>query len=476
MINPSYTTECSWSLSYSEPLGLAYIAAAIEKDARHQVEILDCIGLEHDFPKSSNNNRVGLEEDIVFDLLRQKKFDVIGITLVKMFSDEKQIYNFIGKLKREYPEKPIICGGPDATLEWESYMKTGNIDFIVLGEGEGTIIELLEVLSGKGSLKNVLGLVFQDKEGSIIRNNLRDPLDINTIPWPARHLLPMRNYLHYRAKAYYRRNPAATILTSKGCPYKCLFCSAKIIWGNKWRGRSPIDIIDEMEYLIHIYGVREFLIQDDNFMVNPKRVEAICDEIMKRKLLISWQVVPGLAIWLLNKDLLLKLKDSGFYALCAQIETGNKKTKQYIKKNISFDHAREIMHYANKIGLWTQTNIIIGFYFETKEDILESIRTAESFHIDNINYVFARPYPHTEMYRDYLEQNIIGPDDTYIEPLETPHLTREELIVLRKKAQRNHYLIRFFQILNPIVFYQEFWPKINSLEKFIFFIKRIIYV
>jgi anaerobic magnesium-protoporphyrin IX monomethyl ester cyclase len=476
LINPPYTTIFGWGLSYSEPLGLAYIAAAIEKSHRHDVEIIDCVGMEQIFPDAYKNPRVGMEKDSVLELLKKKEFDVIGISLIKMATDEKQLYDFIAALRKTFPGKPIIGGGPDATLDSQAYMETGNVDYIVIGEGEGTIVELLDALSGdRNDVKDIPGIVYRDNDGNIVRTGPREPLDINTIPWPARHLLPMENYLRYRVKAYYRRSPAATILTSRACPYKCVFCSVKIIWGNKWRGRSPVDVVDEMQHLVDHYGVREILIQDDNFMADPKRVDAICDEILRRKLSITWQVVPGLAIWLLTKDLLKKLRDSGLYALCAQIETGNMKTLNYINKKISFEHARDIMHYANELGLWTQTNIIIGFYFETREDIEETIRMAESFHVDNVSYIFARPYPHTEMYDDYLEKGIISQNHQYTEPLDTLHMTRDELISLRKRAQRGHYLKRIYQISNPVSFYKEFWPKINSIEKAGLLMRRIVY-
>ncbi len=474
LINPSYYSTSSLGLSYGEPLGLAYIAAAIEESGRHQVEILDSVGLMSNFAKVDGKLRIGLEEEELFHALSRKRFDAIGITVTKLFSDEQELVNFITKLKNKYDHTPIIAGGPEATLEWRKYIETGNIDFIVLGEGEETIVNLLDALSKDTDIKNVRGIVYRDGDGNIVNNGPRKVLDIERIPWPARHLLPLDNYFRLRPTQYYLRKPAATILTSRACPCNCVFCNLKNIWGKKWRGRTANDVVNEIQYLANEYGVREVLIQDSNFMVDPKRVEAICDEIMRRKLDISFQVQPGLAIWQLNKGLLKKLRDSGLYTLCAQVETGNAKTVKYINKKIDFEHAREIMKYANGIGLWTQTNIIIGFPFETKEDIEESIRVAESLHVDNINYIVPILYEHTDMYDDYLREGLINPNVAVTYPVATRHLTSEELARLQKRASRNHYVRRLLQVSNPVAFLDEIWPKVNSIEGASFLLRRIV--
>jgi magnesium-protoporphyrin IX monomethyl ester (oxidative) cyclase len=464
----------SLGLSYGEPLGLAYVAAAIEASGRHQVEILDSVGLMSEIVRVDGTLRIGLEEDGLFSILSKKRFDAIGVTITKLFSDEQGLVNFFARLKRKHGHVPIIAGGPEATLEWRKYVETGNINFVVLGEGEETIVNLLDALSGDKDVRDVRGIAYRDSDGSIVNNGPGKVLDIAKIPWPARHLLPMDNYFRFRPAQYFLRRPAAAILTSRACPYCCVFCNLRNIWGNKWRGRTPNDVVNEIQHLVDEYGVREILIQDSNFIVDSKRAEAICDEIIRRRLDISFQVQPGLAIWQLNKDLLKKLRDSGLYTLCAQVETGNEKTVKYINKNIDFEHAREIMKYANRIGLWTQTNIIIGFHFETKEDIEESIRMAESLHVDHINYIFPILYEHTNMYEDYLREGLIDPSVQITYPVATHHLTSEELVNLQKKASRLHYVRRLMQVSNPIAFFEEIWPKVNSIEKTDFLLKRIV--
>jgi len=475
LIYPTYYSSMSLGLSYAEPLGLAYIAAAILQDGKHEVEILDSVGLAEDFTSRNDTAkyRIGLEQDALFRIMAEKQFDVIGITIAKLYTADYEQNSFIAGIKAAYPKIPIIVGGPEVTLEWDKYITGQNIDYIVLGEGEKTIVELLDAISAGGGFDQVDGIVYRTGEGKIIETKAREPLDIENISYPARHLLPMKNYFRFRPGKYYMRKPAASMLTSRACPFGCAFCNEKTIWGRKWRGRTPESVVDEIQHMISEYEIREILIQDVNFLADPRRAEAICDEIISRKRDISLHVQPGFSIWLLNKELVNKLKQCGLYVLCAQIETGSQKALRYINKNIDFDHVREIMRYANRAGLWTQTNIILGFHFETRQDIEESIRFAESLHIDQIKYFPLRVLRHTKVYDDFLSEGLIQPDIPFTYPVGTQHLSSEDILGFVNKANKSHLFKRMLQIANPIHFYREILTKLNSVEKIKFFCRRI---
>lgn len=475
LINPTYYSSIPIGYAYREPLGLAYIAAAIIQDGNHEVDVLDSVGLSQDVTADSENRkyRTGLDEIEILNILKQKQFDIIGITITKMSSTGNTQNKFFANIKKAFPNVPIVVGGTEVTLEWDLYIKDENIDYIVLGEGEKTIVELLNALHGNGDIHQVHGIVYRNQYGKVIRTQSQEPLDVDKIPSPARHLLPMENYLRFRPGKYYLRMPAATILTSRACPYDCAFCDLKVIWGRKWRGRSPISVVNEIQYLISEYKVREVLILDSNFLGDPKRAEEICDEIIQKKLDISLQIPSGIPIWLLSKNLVNKLQRSGLYILHTPIESGSSKTLHYINKNVDFDHAREIIHYANQIGLLTQTNIIVGFYFETKEDIKESIRVAESLHIDNIRYSPLRVLRHTKVYYDYLQEGLIQDGVHITNPVNTHYLTAGEIINLKNKATRNYYIRRILQLANPNTFYKEMLPKINSIERLKFIFRRV---
>ena len=473
LINPTTYSVYPIGNSYSEPLGLAFIASMLRENSKHSVEIIDSAGMMDEIEKVNGRLRIGIPEDELLAIIKQKNFDIIGITLLSSSSAEGVLL-FIQILKDNFPLTPIIIGGPHATLEWESCIETGGVDYIVLGEGEQTIVELLDALTESGDISQVDGICYKDQNGEFIRTAPRKRIDINKIPWPARELLPMENYFRLRPRQYQMRNPAASIFTSRACPFKCTFCSTSEVWGRKWRGRNHIDVVNEIEFLVENYKVKEIIIQDDNFLVDKQRVSNICDEIIRRKINIKWKVPPGLYLPLLDKELLLKMKKSGLYIIRPQLETGNPKTLKYINKRINFDRAREIFRFANRIGLWTQTNIIIGFYFEEKEDIEKSIRFAESLNVDNVSVVNAIPYKHTQMYSDYIKAGLMKPEGQIRDSYDSLHFTAKELKKMKINAQRRCRISRLKQILNPVLFCTEFLPKINSAEKLRFFIRRIM--
>ncbi len=474
LVNPTYYSELPLGVSYGEPLGIAYIAAAIETMSKHSVEVVDSVGLATHFDKVGHLIRIGLPEEKVVEMVLEKEPDVIGITLVGS-PHSKEILQFINALKKVTPKTPIIVGGPHATFEWRACMEMAPIDYTVFGEGEETIVELLDAISGeKPDFSEIKGIVYRESNtGKFIKTERRSPVPIEKIPWPARHLLPMENYFKNKPHHYYKRKPAATIFTSRACPFNCIFCSTTLFWERKYRARDPIDVVDEIESLVKHYGVREIHINDDAYLTQKKRVETICDEIIRRNLDISCQIPPGVNLSLLDENLLRKLRDSGLYAIRPQFETGNVKTIKYIRKNINLEKGREIISMANRLGMWTQTNIIIGFPDETQEDIETTINYVENLGVDSVGYLLPIPFPHTDLRKDLTERKLINIDFPIAAVADSLFLKADELEKIRNKAQSRYKWVRLKQIIRPYYFMTEFFPKINSFEKIYFFARRL---
>ena len=462
-------------LSYGEPLGIGYLAAMVEKDGYHNVKVIDSPGLATCFPRIYNSSRIGLPEDEIVDLILEGKNDIIGISLISsMYA--KEIYNFIIKLKKMKPATPIVIGGAHATLNWEDCINSAPIDYIVLGEGEETIIELLNTIEGGYPLSQVRGIVYREKlTGFPVKTDLRNPAEIDNIPWPARHLLPMKNYFKNKPSHYYMRKPIASIFTSRGCPFNCIFCTTTLFWKKQYRARNPIDVVNEMEHLVCHYGIREFHINDDCFLGDKKRAAAICDEIINRRLNIKYQIPPGINLNLLDEELLFKFEKSGLYAIRPQFESGNPKTLKYMRKNIDLEKSKKVISYANKLGMWTQTNILIGFPDETREDIEMTAHYIEHVGIDRVDYNIAIPYPSTDLRKDFLEKGLITSEGHLSDSHDTLHIKATELEQIRARLQTRHQFIRFRQILNIKYFFSEFFPKINSIEKISFLMRRVFF-
>ena len=461
LINPPIISKFSIALSWGEPLGLAYVAAAVEASERHEVEVLDAMGLATTFPEYPDGTLFGLSVDEILQRLHEVSFDAIGITVTKMYDDITQTIDLIKKIKDLFPHIPFIAGGPDVTLAWKTYMERGVIDYIILGEGEEAIVKLLDHLEGHLPIEDVTGLCYR-KDGEIVRTQPSPQVDIATLPWPARHLFPMENYFRFRPGG--RRPPVATILTSRACPFSCAFCSTIEVWGRKWRGRTAKDVVDEIEHLVKNYGVREIHINDDNFLVDRKRTEEIIDLIIERRLNIAVHCVAGLMIWLLSKDLLKRLKKAGWYSIQAQLESGNPKTLEYIDKHIDISKARELVGVAHSLGLRVNSNVILGFYFEDQSDIDKSIQVAESIGFDRVDYILAEPKEGTRMYNDCIEAGLIKAGEVATLPFDTLHFKGVGLAAIQENAnklnaqntrKRLYDPSSFFSYLLPMYVYKE---------------------
>jgi radical SAM superfamily enzyme YgiQ (UPF0313 family) len=473
LVNPTFHSAFDFGDCYGEPLGLAYVAGAVEANSTHTVQVIDSVGLADRFPREGGLMRIGLPEGEVVKMVAQADADVIGIPLIwTVYADE--ICGFIKKIKIAKPETPILVGGTHATFEWRETMKNAPVDYVILGEAEETVVELLNVISEKKNISTVKGIAYRpDAAGEPVATERRAPVAIERIPLPAWHHLPAQNYFRHKPSHYLMRRPAAPIVTSRGCPFHCIFCSATLFWERKYRAHTPERVVDEMELLVKQYGVREFSIHDDCFLANRKRVEAICDEILKRRLDIVYQIPPGVNLSCLDVDLLKKLRQSGLYIIRPQFETGSVRTSHYIRKPLDPEKGRAVISAANRLGLWTQTNVILGFPSETREDIEESIRYIESVGFDNVNYGLPMPLRGTDLRKDYLDHKLIGPEAPMREPADSLYLTAVELEKIRKRAEGRYPWIRLRQILNPIYFFREFLPKFYAWESLMFLLRRL---
>ena len=467
-IDEDYATDMNLGFVYSEPLGLAYIAAVVEQSERHFVEVLDCIGLGADMNivNEGNQLRKGISDDELDHQLSIRSFDCIGITLVQEHINvERTIKLLFAHLKDLFPDIPIILGGPTATIESEFLIQDPNVDVIVKHEGEGTIIELLDCLENGGNLSKVAGIVYKGLEGDTRVTPDRPPYPIDELPFPARHLLPIEKYKKKRAKLSWSGTPALTIYTSRACPFSCNFCNLHVVWGKKWRARSAKLVVDEMQHIVETYGVNRILVEDSNFGTKKKRVEDICNEIIRRGLKIDWYAEPGYMLQLLDEKLLTKLRTAGMYSLTAQVESGLPKTLQWIKKPLDLNHARKMIKIANRLGMIVSSNIIIGFKDETRDDVEESIRTSEDLHLDSIGYLTPMPMKKTSLREEYLREGLI--DDIPVEDLDFPvkshHMTSEEIGHMLDQANKNHRNIRLKQLLSPTGIFFELLPQSQRL-------------
>jgi len=480
LISPPRTgTWNSAIFSACEPLGLAYLAAVLEKN-NFEVEILDCfiLGQKNKVPRG-NFIRMGLNDEDIKRYIKKAQADIVGIT--NMFTSLSPDSLEVARLAKDVnPECLVVMGGAHATVEYESILRNKNVDVVVLGEGEETFLEVVQKFANKQSISEVKGIVLKHR-GTVKCNPPREPVtNLDELPFPARHSLPMDLYFKDQLKTTFglaMRFPVAIMITSRGCPYNCIFCSTSKVW-KKWRPRGVKSIVDEIELLINEYGVKEVAFEDDNFIVDRKRVVAICDEILKRRLSIKWTVPAGISTWIIDKETLAKMKKAGFYRACFPVESGSKETLKFIRKPVNLEKVKEIIDFANRIGLWTAGNFIFGFPDEKPESVNKTLEFAQKSNLDVTIFYVAQPYAGSDLYSIYekrglLKSNSEGGSSVVDTIYDTMYYSSSELSDLRSRASQEYLRKRALFYLTPKGFLLNLLPKINSYEKFCYFLKII---
>ena len=370
-IKEQYATEIYRVGAVLPPLGLGYIASVLEENG-YGVEILDCIA-----------------QQIILDSLgkqvESRKPDIIGITCLTPMAPRSMEAARVAK--EAVPNSIVVLGGAHPSVLPAETLQDNSVDIAVVGEGEHTMLELVRCIEAKGNLEKVPGVVFR-KNGELIKTLPRPLSDLDLLPLPARHLLPMKRYRPTAAN--HRRLPCHTMITSRGCPFNCTYCSNSI-FGRKYRASSPQNVVKEMEHLISEYGAKEILFWDDVFTLNQQRTGRICELIIERGLNIPWTC-------------------------------------------------------ESRVDCVTRAYLMIGLPGETREQVLKTIDIAKRLDADIAQFCITTPYPGTELFEtaknegtlktvDWLRYILIPDEPVYVTKL----LTAEDLRCLLQKAYKEFY-------------------------------------
>jgi anaerobic magnesium-protoporphyrin IX monomethyl ester cyclase len=450
LINPPRIQPKLWGKPAAfQPLDIAYVAAVLEKE--HAVKIIDCPteGWQNLQEIDGVKYRLGLTKEQIAERIKQWKPDLVVIT-VPFSGWWRTAFEAASAVKSVDEDiKTALIGLHPSAKPFDS-LAHPNIDFVIIGEPEETVAELAKVLEKDDSaiaLKKVKGIGFTSN-GEVIITPRRPVIeDLDSLPFPARHLLPMKELFQAVKQTPVRgeiRKPCARVLTSRGCPNNCIFCSNHLVMGKKWRGRSPKNVADELEQIVKIYGVKQVDFEDDNLTFDNKRMEAICDEIIQRKLDIEWYTPNGVRADRLDASLLGKMRKSGCQRIMVAPESGVQRVvNQIIKKNQDLKKVESAIVEARKVGIKVSCFFIIGFIGETKEDIQATIDYAYMLrHLgaDRFYFSYATPLIGTELYSQAESSGYLSPafsDEalSWAQPLiETPQFTANDLRELCAKA------------------------------------------
>jgi radical SAM superfamily enzyme YgiQ (UPF0313 family) len=406
------------------------IAAVLEKNGC-SVKILDLPAL-------------GFSENSLPAIIDQEKPDIVGVTA--MTPTINSAVSIMEKVKKCDGNITVILGGAHATILPEETLKNvPEIDVIVRGEGEQTTLELVKALGLSGDIDQVSGITYR-KGNSIKSTPLRPPiLELDALPFPAFHLLPMKKYrLH---PPFGRRSPVMPIITSRGCPYRCVFCS-KSVFGRRYRSNSPSYVVDEIRLLNEKFGVREIKFYDDTFTLDKKRVVAICRLLKEQGIDIPWTCETR--VDLVTTELLGVMKDAGCYMIEYGVESGSQRVLNNLKKDITLEKTVEVFKSTHEAGIETVAYFMLGSPEETSETIDETIEFAKEIDPDFVQFSITTPYPGTELYSLAVEEGHVPEKwDEYVyaelKSLDssgrgTKTLSGEDLRAWNKKAYKSFYL------------------------------------
>ena len=480
LVKPPYTNyRSAIGSSPYEPLGLMYLASYIRHYSDSEVKVIDALLTDIEGRWEGDFYKVGWTDEMIKKAIADFQPDIVGIS--SMFTIHSKGCHDAARVVKEYNKDiPVFIGGAHASAFPDWSLKDNHVDFVIVGEGEQTLLEIIKLMKEKKPFINIPGLSYR-KNNEIVNTGTRELIkDLDSIPFPARDLVDYKGYLY----ADYNYNhsmapPRATVVSSRGCPYRCTFCSIHALWKHSYRMRSPNNVVDEIELLVKEYGVREIAFFDDNISVNRKRMLELCEEIIRRKLNIRWCTPNGIAIWTLDKEVLLKMRKSGCYKLTFGIETGSKNTQKFIRKEqINLEKTKELIAYCNKIGIWTHSTFIIGFPYETEQDFMDTINYAISCGVDMGSFFIATPYPGTELYDIYEKEGLlpdigeekslqwlgnVGQSMTHIK-----NFTAEQVQGYLSIAQRKLYVNRALSFLNPF----RVIPRLRGFDEIRYFYKQ----
>jgi len=366
------------------PLGLASIAAVLRE---HGVGVaaIDAWAL-------------GLDAEGVASAVRRNPPRIVGITM--MSPRAPAALRVAAAVRETLPGAMIVAGGPHpSAVPRELLTNYTCIDAVAVGEGEFTMLDIVKAIVRKSNLSGIPGVAWRDREGRIIMNPSRPLIaDLDSLPSPARDLFPLERYRI--TPPYGMLHPAATMVTIRGCPYRCIYCS-KSVFGSTVRAQSPSSVVNEVESLMRIYKVREIKFYDDDFTLLMDRAEAICEEIVRRKLIISWSCTTR--VNLVNEELLRKMKEAGCWLISYGVESGSQRILDRACKGVTIAQVRDAFRWTREAGIKIHGYFMVGLPGETPETLRATIALAKELEPETTSWGPTMVYPGTPLFAEVAE-------------------------------------------------------------------------
>jgi len=394
------------------PLGLAYLAASI-RDAGFDVEILDCL-IENYYFEQKNGNEVvyGLEEKDIYSRIRINNPDLVGVSC--LFSNrEKEALNICAIAKMAIPGIHVVLGGqhpsgmPDLILN-------PNVDYILRGESDQSFISLLSAINNKMDLSKIDGIVVKTHESVFIGPKTQFP-DVKILPYPAWDLLNLERYWNIGMADYEintkQQKKFIIMITSRGCPHHCYFCTSTMMSGKKYRERDISDVLTEIRMYKEKYGVDEIHFWDDNFFVNKRKIKILLARLIEEFPDIQFQTPSGSEINALDDEVIELLAKAGFKKIFLAVESlDDSIQKNLIDKKVKLSRIPEIIKKFHECGVIVEGSFMVGFPGESKEQIDMTFENVKKYDFDRISISIVNPLPGTSLYNQCKQDNLFYSD------------------------------------------------------------------
>jgi len=444
------------------PLGLLYLSAYLKKEG-YAVEVLDALveGAE------TMNNLDVAGADIIYRGLGFEEIvnrinpecRVVGITNLFTFAFPI-VLKLAEAIKLAFPEIVIVVGGAHVSALPRETLSHQAIDFVVIGEGEITLKKLLEqIQSGKFNYQEIDGLAYKHENKIFVNSKEQYIGDLDSLPFPDRDAVPLEKYYKINEAHGPTELKWTPILSSRGCPYSCTFCTSAL-WSRKFRARSAENVIAEIEDCLKRYNIKEFHFEDENLTLDKKRINRICDIIIERKLPVKWQTPNGIRASVTDESTLLKMKQAGCNHVTFAPESGSDRVlKEIINKAQDLEQVTRLVKHCHKIKLKCCAYFVLGLPGETLKDVELSIRYAMKLArlgLNEVTFSLFIPLPGSFLYNKLKNEGklvdnwqlMVSMGDLAMAKSWSENISDKKLGWLRKKAYLSFYLVRL--IFHPL--------------------------
>jgi radical SAM superfamily enzyme YgiQ (UPF0313 family) len=402
------------------PLGLSYLAAVLDQNG-FEVKIVDCPVNRFDYDKLKNE-------------LAAFQPNIVGIGSMTPIAEAS--FKSAQAAREACPEAQIIMGGPHATFQGKDILATEkSVDLIVRGEGEETLLEIAKQPQTGTKLADIKGIMFRHGTEVVETPTRAFIKNLDALPWPAYNLVPIEKY-------WVQGQKLLSVITSRGCPFKCPFCVATEMFGQQFRARSAKNVLDELQWLKEQYGAEGIAFQDDTLTFDKKRAMDICDGMIERKLNLRWGC--GTRADVVTKELLQKMAQAKCDEVMFGIESGCERMRAELKRGVTNEHIQNAIKWAKETGMFVTVSVILGYPGETKESLQETLDFVRKIEPDDAWLCHATPFPGTHL-REIVEKNGWKMSDdwktynTMNAIFEDPNLPAKEIALMRKKFYDKFY-------------------------------------